>query len=90
MLPLQNNLEHFGSLYYVYYMTGFKNEEESYQRNIYYCKDHLLNIEYRVHPFFNLQSRARTHAVLMIELCELLGNPTYLTHLATRALKFLQ
>ena len=46
MLPLQNNLEHFGSLNYVYYMTGFKNEEESYLRNIYYCKDHLLNIEY--------------------------------------------
>jgi hypothetical protein len=30
----------------------------------------------RVHPFCNLQSRARTHAVLMIGLYELLGNPT--------------
>ena len=30
----------------------------------------------RVHPFnFNLQSRARTHAVLVIVLYELLGNP---------------
>jgi hypothetical protein len=33
-----------------------------------------------VHPFCNLQSRARTHAVLVIGLYELLGNPTtYLT-----------
>jgi len=30
----------------------------------------------RVYPFCNLQSRARTHAVLTIGLCELLGNPT--------------
>jgi hypothetical protein len=30
----------------------------------------------RVHPFCNLQSRARTHAVLVIDLYELLGNPT--------------
>ena len=29
-----------------------------------------------MHPFCNLQSRARTHAVLMIGLYELLGNPT--------------
>jgi hypothetical protein len=29
----------------------------------------------RVHPFCNLQSRARTHAVLVIGLYELLGNP---------------
>ena len=29
-----------------------------------------------VHPFCNLQSRARTHAVLVIGLYELLGNPT--------------
>ena len=31
---------------------------------------------YRVHPFCNLQSRARTHAVLVIGLYELLGNPS--------------
>jgi hypothetical protein len=30
----------------------------------------------RVHPFCNLQNRARTHAVLAISLYELLGNPT--------------
>jgi hypothetical protein len=30
----------------------------------------------RVHSFCNLQSRARTHAVLVIGLYELLGNPT--------------
>ena len=30
----------------------------------------------RVHPFCNLQNRARTHAVLVIGLYELLGNPT--------------
>ena len=30
----------------------------------------------RVHPFCNLQTRARTHAVLVIGLYELLGNPT--------------
>jgi len=30
----------------------------------------------RVNPFCNLQSRARTHAVLVIGLYELLGNPT--------------
>ena len=30
----------------------------------------------RVHPFCNLQSRARTLAVLVIGLYELLGNPT--------------
>jgi hypothetical protein len=29
-----------------------------------------------VHPFVNLQSRARTHTVLVIGLYELLGNPT--------------
>ena len=29
----------------------------------------------RVHPFCNLQSRERTHAVLVIGLYELLGNP---------------
>jgi hypothetical protein len=28
----------------------------------------------RVHPFCNLQSRARTHGVLVIGLHELLGN----------------
>jgi hypothetical protein len=31
----------------------------------------------RVHLFCNLHSRARTHAVLVIGLYELLGNPTY-------------
>ena len=30
----------------------------------------------RIHPFCNLQSRALTHAVLVIGLYELLGNPT--------------
>ena len=30
----------------------------------------------QVHPFSNLQSRARTYAVLVIGLYELLGNPT--------------
>jgi hypothetical protein len=30
----------------------------------------------RVHPFCNLQSRARTHVVLVIGLYELLGSPT--------------
>jgi hypothetical protein len=30
----------------------------------------------RVHIFGNLQSRARTHAVLVIDLYELLDNPT--------------
>jgi hypothetical protein len=30
----------------------------------------------RVHPFCNSQSRATTHAVLVIGLYELLGNPT--------------
>ena len=30
----------------------------------------------RVHPFCNLQSRVHTHAVLVIGLYELLGNPT--------------
>ena len=34
----------------------------------------------------NLQSWARTHAILVIGLYELLGNPNYLTHWATRAL----
>ena len=29
-----------------------------------------------MHPFCNLQSRARTHTVLVIGLYELLGNPT--------------
>jgi len=29
-----------------------------------------------VHPFCNLQSWARTHAILVIGLYELLGNPT--------------
>ena len=29
----------------------------------------------QVHPFCNLQSWARTHAVLLIDLYELLGNP---------------
>jgi hypothetical protein len=30
----------------------------------------------RMHPFCNLQNRARTHAVLVIGFYELLGNPT--------------
>jgi len=30
----------------------------------------------RVHPFCNLQSQARTHTVLVIDLYELLGDPT--------------
>ena len=30
----------------------------------------------RMYPFWNLESRARTHAVLVIGLHELLGNPT--------------
>jgi hypothetical protein len=30
----------------------------------------------RVHPFCNLQSQARIHALLVIGLYELLGNPT--------------
>ena len=36
----------------------------------------------RVHPFCNLQSRARTHAVLVIGVYELLGNqlPNSLSH----------
>jgi hypothetical protein len=34
----------------------------------------------RVHPFCNVQSRARTHAVLVIGLYELLGKSNYLTH----------
>jgi hypothetical protein len=37
--------------------------------------------------FCNLQSRTRTHAVLVIGLYELLGNPNYLTHWATSSLK---
>ena len=36
----------------------------------------LLAAASRVHPFCNLQSRVRTHAVLVIGLYELLGNPT--------------
>ncbi len=35
-----------------------------------------LIMDKRVHPFSNLQSRAQTHAVLVIGLYELLGNPT--------------
>jgi hypothetical protein len=38
--------------------------------------DHGQATGSRVHPFCNLQSRARTHAVLVIGLYELLGNPT--------------
>ena len=36
----------------------------------------LLAAASRVHSFCNLQSRARTYAVLVIGLYELLGNPT--------------
>jgi hypothetical protein len=36
----------------------------------------LLAVASPVHPFCNLQSRARTHAVLVIGLYGLLGNPT--------------
>ena len=35
-----------------------------------------LAVVSRVHPFCNSQSRAKTHAVLVIGLYELLGNPT--------------
>ena len=45
-----------------------------------------LQLWVAMHPFCNLQSRARTHAILVIGLYELLGNPNYLTHWATRAL----
>jgi hypothetical protein len=37
---------------------------------------HLFVAASRVHLFFHLQSRARTHVVLVIDLYELLGNPT--------------
>jgi hypothetical protein len=36
----------------------------------------LVNVTSRVNPFCNLQSRARTHAVLVIGLYELLDNTT--------------
>jgi len=36
----------------------------------------LVNFTSRVHPLCNLQSRARTHAVLVIGLYELLGPTT--------------
>ena len=36
----------------------------------------LYHLRLRVHPFCKLQSRARTHAVRVIGLYELLGNPT--------------
>jgi hypothetical protein len=45
-----------------------------------------LRLQVKCTLFCNLQSRARTHAVLVIDLHELLGNPTTLTHWATRAL----
>ena len=35
-----------------------------------------LAVASRVHPVCNIQSRARTQAVLVIGLYELLGNPT--------------
>jgi len=35
-----------------------------------------LAVASRVHPFCNFQCRARTHAVLVIGLYELLDNPT--------------
>jgi hypothetical protein len=38
--------------------------------------DFIIAAASRVHPFCNLQSRARPHAVLVIGLYELLGNPT--------------
>jgi hypothetical protein len=37
---------------------------------------HSFNSTFIAVPFCNLQSRARTHAVLVIGLFELLGNPT--------------
>jgi hypothetical protein len=42
----------------------------------------ILAAASRVHLFLcNLRRRAQTHAVLVIGLCELLGNPTtYSTH----------
>ena len=47
----------------------------------------LVNLSFatasRVHLFCNLQSRVRTHALLVVGLYELLGNPT---HWATRSL----
>ena len=36
----------------------------------------LYHLRLRVHPFCNFQSWAQTHAVLVIGLYELLGNPT--------------
>jgi hypothetical protein len=36
----------------------------------------LLVAASRVHPFCNLQIRVRIHAILVIGLYELLGNPT--------------
>ena len=54
-------------------------------------KLHFLRLQVECTLFGNLQSRARTHAVLVIDLYELLGNPAtilieprgpynYLTH----------
>ena len=39
-------------------------------------KLYYLRLRVKGTPFCNLQSRARTHAVLVIGLYELLGNPT--------------
>ena len=35
-----------------------------------------LRLRVFLYPFCNLQSRARTHAILVMGLYELLGNPT--------------
>jgi hypothetical protein len=43
---------------------------------IFYAELSSLTASSRVHSFCNIQSRARTYAILVIGLYELLGNPT--------------
>jgi hypothetical protein len=62
--------------------TSYLSRETEFLNIIFIIKDSLysgassLAAASRVHTFCNLQRRARTHAVLVIGLHELLGNPT--------------
>jgi hypothetical protein len=58
------------------YCSGCFVTKEEFEDTNGIIKTRINTTANQVRPFCNLQSRARTHAVLVIGLYELLGNPT--------------
>ena len=64
------------AIFQLYMATSFSGERSRSTRGKVTGKLYHLRLRVECTLFCNLQSRARTHAVLVIGLYELLGNPT--------------